>query len=179
MVINNHIEQLQPEVFLPPSSPLGPGTLLISRDGDEDVSSVRISTTRTSTTDIEYTDANKMPSGRLNSIPKNSNNQEHKDTGCDLLVMLKSCWSWFCGLDDSNDNDEHDESLTTNKSYQNFQRKTVNNDVNEGNASMLQHMKERPLIKWILNGNLVFLILVEIALFVVFSIPAKYTFLRD
>ena len=59
--MNNAVEQLQPEIFLPPSSPFGPGTLLISRDGEDDVNSVRISTARTSTTEIEFRNMNKKP----------------------------------------------------------------------------------------------------------------------
>jgi hypothetical protein len=51
--------------------------------------------------------------------------------------------------------------------------------MNEGHDFMLQHSKERPIIKWILNGNLIFLILIEITLFVVFSLPVKYTFWRE
>ncbi len=179
----NGVEQLQPEIFLPPSSPLGPGTLLISRDGEDDVNSFRISTTRTSTTDIEYRNIKEKP--RIyskTSIPNDSNiNQPNVKNGCDILILLKSCWSWFCGLDDHHDvvvvdNDDHPSEVNT--PFNHLQRK-IQNDMNEGHDFMLQHIRERPIIKWILNGNLVFLIFIEIALFIVFSLPIKYTFWRD
>jgi hypothetical protein len=180
--LNNVVEQLQPEIFLPPSSPLGPGTLLISRDGEDDVNSVRISTARTSTTEIEYRNMKEKP--RIyskSSIPNDSNiNEENIKNGCDILILLKSCWSWFCGLDDNqNVVDDIDDPSGVNISYHHLQRKTENNDMNEGHDFMLQHSKERPIIKWILNGNLIFLILIEITLFVVFSLPVKYTFWRE
>jgi len=176
--MNNAVEQLQPEIFLPPSSPFGPGTLLISRDGEDDVNSVRISTTRTSTTEVEYRNTKeKPPIYSKTTIPNDSNiNQEDGKSGCDILILLKSCWSWFCGLDD---NQVIDDPSNENISYQSLQRKTENGDMNEGQDFMLQHSRERPLIKWILNGNLIFLIVIEITLFVVFSLPVKYTFWRE
>ena len=173
--MNNAVEQLQPEIFLPPSSPLGPGTLLISRDGDDDINSIRISTARTSTTEVEYQNNKRKP--RIYSktaIPNDSNpNQEGLKSGCDILILLRTCWSWFCGLDDQEDQTDQ------NNSYQRLQQRTENRDANEGHDFMVQHSKERPIIKWILNGNLIFLILVEISLFVVFSLPVKYTFWRE
>jgi hypothetical protein len=173
--MNNTVEQLQPEIFLPPSSSLGPGTLLISRDGEDDINSVRISTARTSTTEIEYQSTKDKP--RIYSkttIPNDSNiNQTEMKNGCDILIILRSCWSWFCGLDDNDDQTDQ------NISYQRLQRKIENGDMNEGHDFMLQHMKERPIIKWILNGNLIILILIEISLFVIFSLPVKYTFWRE
>ncbi len=176
--MNNAVEQLQPEIFLPSSSPLGPGTLLISRDGEDDVNSIRINTARTSTTEIEYRNMNDKP--RINSkttIPNDSNiHQENVTSGCDILILLKSCWSWFCGMDN---NQLIDDTSGDNITYHQLQQRRENNDMNEGQDFMLQHIKERPLIKWILNGNLIFLILVEITLFVIFSLPVKYTFWRD
>jgi len=180
--MNNAVEQLQPEIFLPPSSPLGPGTLLISRDGEDDVNSVRINTARTSTTDTEYRNMTEKP--RIyskTSIPNDSNiNQKNVKTGCDILILLKSCWSWFCGLDDNqNVVDDIDDPSGIDISYHRLQRKKELSDMNEGHDFMLQHIKERPIIKWILNGNLIFLIFIEITLFVVFSLPVKYTFWRE
>jgi hypothetical protein len=173
--MNNAVEQLQPEIFLPPSSPLGPGTLLISRDGEDDINSIRINTARTSTTEIEYQNTKSKP--RINSktaIPNDSNlNQEGLKSGCDILILLRTCWSWFCGLDDQEDQIDQDSS------YQPLQQRNENGDTNEGHEFMLQHSKERPIIKWILNANLIFLILIEISLFVVFSLPVKYTFWRE
>ncbi len=176
--MNNAVEQLQPEIFLPPSSPFGPGTLLISRDGEDDVNSVRISTARTSTTEVEYRNIKeKPPIYSKTTIPNDSNiNQEDGKSGCDILILLKLCWSWFCGLDD---NQVIDDPSNENISYQSLQRKIENGDMNEGQDFMLQHSRERPLIKWILNGNLIFLIVIEITLFVVFSLPVKYTFWRE
>ncbi|CAF4636275.1 unnamed protein product [Rotaria socialis] len=172
-VVHTAAEHTQPEIFLPPSSPLGPGTLLMSRDGDDDVTSVHINTARTSTTEIEFKNI-KTFSNHSVSIPDNSNDPNNGKTGCDMLVLLKSCWSWFCGLDDTSATADQDELSAINTSYHCLQRKPENSDTNEARASMLQHMEERPIIKWILNGNLVFVILVEIALFVVFSLPANY-----
>lgn len=179
--VNNVVEQLQAEIFLPPSSPIGPGVLLTSRDGDDDVNSIRISTARTSTTEIEYRNIREKP--RIYSkttIPNDSNtNQENTQNGCDLLLLLKTCWSWFCGLDDNHDTTDQDTTSNTNLSYHRLQKKQEIDDINEGHDFMLQHIKERPYIKWILNGNLIFLIFVEITLFVVFSLPIKYTFWRE
>jgi hypothetical protein len=178
---NNTVEQLQPEIFLPPSSPFGPGTLLISRDGEDDVNSVRITTARTSTTEIEYHTGKEKPLIYSNmTIPNDSSiSQENVKNGCDIFILLKTCWSWFCGLDDNQLVDEHEDPSNVDASYHRLQRKKENDDMNEANAFMLQHNKERPLIKWILNANLIFLICVEITLFVVFSLPVKYTFWRD
>jgi len=178
--MNNTVEQLQPEIFLPPSSPLGPGTLLISRDGEDDVNSIRISTPRSSTTELEYRNVKeKHHIYTKTTIPNDSNiNQENVKDGCNILLLLKSCWSWFCGLDD-NQIDDHDDPSGVNISYHRLQRKIEHSDMHEGHDFMLQHSKERPIIKWILNGNLIFLILIEITLFVVFSLPVKYTFWRD
>ncbi|CAF4618992.1 unnamed protein product [Rotaria sp. Silwood1] len=171
---NNAVEQLQPEIFLPSSSSLGPGTLLISRDGEDDVSSVRINTARTSTTDIEYNSINKKLSiDSKSNIPNGSNDQENEKNGCDILVLLKSCWSWFCGLDDSDDIDNRDELTEVNVSYRCLQKKLETSDMNQGHDSVLQQITERPIIKWILNSNLVLVILVEITLFTVFSLPVN------
>lgn len=177
---NSTVEQLQPEIFLPPLSPFGPGTLLISRDGEDDVSSVRISTARTSTTEVEFNNTNKKPPiySKL-SIPNNSNTQGTGTNGCDLFILLKTCWSWFCGLDESNAVDDKNDSSDGNVSYPRSQRKVENGNMDEGHDFMLQHNKESPIIKWILNTILVFLVLVEITLFVVFSLPVEYTFWRN
>ncbi|CAF3856619.1 unnamed protein product [Rotaria magnacalcarata] len=171
-LVNTVVEQTPSEIFLPPSSPLGPGTLLRSHDGDDDICSVRISTAHTSTTELEFKNI-KTFSNCSPSIPNNSNKPNNENTGCDMLVLLKSCWSWFCGLDDTSATDDQDELSAVNTTYHCLQRKPENSDTNEARASMLQHMKERPIIKWILNGNLVFVILIEITLFVVFSLPAN------
>jgi hypothetical protein len=83
-------------------------------------------------------------------------------------------------LDDHQvEEEECDDVAAMNVSYQHLQRKTENANMNEGHESMLQHIKERPLIKWILNINLVFLIVIEIVLFIIFSLPVKYTFWRE
>ncbi|CAF1327501.1 unnamed protein product [Rotaria sordida] len=154
--INNTVEQLQPEIFLPSSS-FGPGTLLISRDGEDDVSSVRINTAQTSIADLENLNIKKkLPIFSKSKISSDSNNQDNVKTGCHILVLLKSCWSWFCGLDDSNDVDNEDELSTINVSYHSLQRKIENGKINEGHDSISQHIRERPIIKWILNGNLSF-----------------------
>ncbi|CAF1087683.1 unnamed protein product [Adineta ricciae] len=168
--ISNGIEQLQPEIFLPKSSPFGPGTLLISRDGEDDVNSIRVNTTQTSLTDGEYRNTNIKP-----PIHSETFSEVKELRGCDILVLLKSCWSWFCGLDDNDG--VHNELADADGIHSN--RRTLNQDLNEGRESLLQHSQERPLIKWILNINLVFLFLVEIFLFIVFSLPVKYTFWRS
>ncbi|CAF1141772.1 unnamed protein product [Adineta steineri] len=178
--IGTEVEQLQPEIFLPPTSPLGSGTLLISRDGDDDVDSIHIRTARTSTTDVEYRIAGNKPSidSRL-SIPKNSINQDDETKGCDILILLNSCWSWFCGLDDTSLIDETHDSLQANGNYDHHQRKIENGDINEEHDSMLQYSQERPAIKWLLNANLIVLIIIEISLFIVFSLPMEYSFWRN
>ncbi|CAF3775401.1 unnamed protein product [Adineta steineri] len=178
--IGTEVEQLQPEIFLPPTSPLGSGTLLISRDGDDDVDSIHIRTARTSTTDVEYRIAGNKPSidSRL-SIPKNSINQDDETKGCDILILLNSCWSWFCGLDDTSLIDETHDSLQANGNYDHHQRKIENGDINEEHDSMLQYSQERPAIKWFLNANLIVLIIIEISLFIVFSLPMEYSFWRN
>ena len=154
---NQPFEHPQPDVFLPPSSALTSGTLLTTRNGEDDINSIKIHVARTSTTTAILNDSNPT--------------QENLTNGCDLFVLLKSCWSWFCGLEDETQIDD------SNSTYHRLQRKPDVN--NEGHDFMLQHSKERPIIKWILNGNLIFLILVEITLFVVFSLPVKYTFWRE
>ena len=154
---NQPIEHPQPDVFLPPSSALTSGTLLTTRNGEDDINSIKIHVARTSTTTAILNDSNPT--------------QENLTNGCDLFVLLKSCWSWFCGLEDETQIDD------SNSTYHRLQRKPDVN--NEGHDFILQHSKERPIIKWILNGNLIFLILVEITLFVVFSLPVKYTFWRE
>ena len=87
---NSAGERLQPEIFLPPLSPLGPGILLISRDGEDDVNSVRISTARTSTTEVEFNNTNKKsPIYSRLSIPNNSiNAREWNKKGCDIFSTL-------------------------------------------------------------------------------------------
>ena len=154
---NQPFERPQPDVFLPPSSALTSGTLLTTRNGEDDINSIKIHVARTSTTTAILNDSNPT--------------QENLTNGCDLFVLLKSCWSWFCGLEDETQIDD------SNSTYHRLQRKPDVN--NEGHDFILQHSKERPIIKWILNGNLIFLILVEITLFVVFSLPVKYTFWRE
>ena len=173
--VHNGVEQLQPEIFLPKPSPLGPGTLLISRDGEDDVSSIRINTARTSLDDEEYRGAEKKASIHSRAtIPSDFSVRAEENNGCDMLALLKTCWSWFCGLDD-----DRQELADVDGAAHSGLRRTTNSQTNEGHDFMLQHQQERPLIKWILNVNLVFLILVEITLFVVFSLPVKYTFWRD
>lgn len=178
--VNYAADELPAEVILSTSSPLGPGTLLISRDGEDDVNTVRIHTARTSVSDIEYQNVKRKPpiQSKL-SIPNGSSHQEKPKQGCDILILLKACWSWFCGLDDSRADDDHDNTDNINTSYHCLQRKAADNEQNEARNSMLQHLQERPMIKWILNGNLAFLIFIEIALFIIFSLPVKYTFWRE
>lgn len=174
----NTVEQLHPEIFLPPSSSLSSGTLLISRDGEDDISSVRISTARTSTSEIEYRNGHEKPRIYSKTTIPNDSNTPHEDVknGCDIFILLRTCWSWFCGLDDQ----QSEETLAgDNISYHQLQRRTENGDANDGQDFMLQHSKERPLIKWILNANLIVLFLIEISLFLIFSLPVQYTFWRE
>ena len=143
---------------------------MISRDGEDDVNSIRVNTTQTSSTAGEYRNTNTKP-----TIHSETFSEVKEPQGCDILILLKSCWSWFCGLDDNDD--VHNELADVDGVHSN--QRTVNQDLNEGHESLLQHSQERPLIKWILNINLVFLFLVEIFLFIVFSLPVKYTFWRS
>lgn len=166
------VDQLNAEIFLPSTSSFGPGTLLISRDGEEDCSSVRISpTARTSLTEIEFCQTKKNPPiHSRSSFP--FDHEEKKNVGCQFFSLLKSCWSWFCGLDDNSENDP----ATTDVSYHRLKRQ---HEQKEAHDFMVQHLQESSWIKWVLNGNLVFIILVEIFLFLLFSIPVKYTFWRE
>lgn len=171
--LNSPNEQLQNEIFLPASSPLSSGTLLTTRNGEDDVNSIKIHVAPTITSENPY-DHNEIKAdffSKQTTIPNDSNlPQEKYKNGCDLFVLLKSCWSWFCGLEDETQVDD------THSLSPHHQRKA---DLNEGHDFMLQHITERPIIKWILNGNLVILIVIEIVLFVVFSLPVKYTFWRE
>jgi hypothetical protein len=132
-----------------------PSTPIFNHDVDKDVHNTHIPTL-----EVDY-----------DTIKQNgiidSGRQDEK-TECHFLQSLKLCFSWCCGLND-NQKDYTAVYLT----------KTENEDLNERSESILAHIKQRPLIKWLLNGNLIFILFVEIALFIVFTIPAKYTFLRE
>ena len=91
--------------------------------------------------------------------------RRYEQTHCNLL---KICGLWFCGLNNEND-DYSDLHPAING----------NGDMINKEKPILTHIKERPWIKWLLNGNLIFILLVEITLFIIFSIPAKYTFFRE
>lgn len=80
----------------------------------------------------------------------------------------QSCWSWFCGL-----NGDQEESSTTNG------HAVGSDDPLEQRESPLTSTKERPGIRRFLNANLIVIFVFEITLFVVFSLPARYTFLKD
>jgi hypothetical protein len=91
--------------------------------------------------------------------------RRHEQTHCNLL---KVCWLWFCGLNNENDDySDHHPAINENGEMINKEK------------PILTHTKERPWIKWLLNGNLILILLVEITLFIIFSIPAKYTFFRE
>ncbi|CAM2721410.1 unnamed protein product [Rotaria socialis] len=77
--------------------------------------------------------------------------------------LLKVCCSWFCGL-----NDDGTELQTA----------TVD-DSTEQHQLAFQTTRHSSMIKWLLNGNLIFLLLVQLTLFIVLSIPIKYTFLKS
>ena len=157
--IHKTVEQSTPEPLLPPSSFFGPGLLLISRDGEDDIHSIRVKTT--STNSIEA-DCNNLQSSRSihssSSIPTDFNNQDNKPKVCDFCLLLKSCWSWFCGLDDNTVIDDKDDTSVGNGYYCGIQRKKGNDSINTRNESLPEDVKEKPIIKWILNGNLLILI---------------------
>jgi hypothetical protein len=104
----------------------------------------------------------------LHIMSNNSNVRQGEPVRCNFLNLLKLCWLWVCGLNNENDDCSELEPATNE-----------NGDLIENRKTMLTYIKERSLIKWLLNGNLIFILLVEIILFIVFSIPAKYTFLRE
>lgn len=168
------LDKPKKDIILSKSSSFGNGTLLISRDGDDDISSIRVSTTaRTSTTDMEFELIKKSSNGHtVSTNPDELDFPQETSTGCGIWRILKSCWSWFCGLD----NTESENGNRNDVSYQAVQRTIEDNDARD---FILQHKTERPLIKRVLNGNLILIVLVEISLFVIFSIPAKYTFARQ
>ena len=80
-----------------------------------------------------------------------------------MFVLVRACWTWFCGLDDGHDN----------------QQGIADKAPHEDADLMAHHREERPLIKWILNVNLIIILLLEISLMVLFSLPVKYTFWRN
>jgi len=177
MTLNNSqrtVDELNPEIFLPSTSSFGPGTLLMTHDGEDDCNSVRISSTaRTSLSEVEFYQTKRNPPINSHlSVPHDRQNDVRESIGCRFFTLLKSCWSWFCGLDDT----EEVNGLSADVVYHRLQR---NHEQKEAQDSMLQHIKESSWIKWVLNTNLVFIILVEITLFILFSLPVKYTFWRD
>ncbi|CAF1188893.1 unnamed protein product [Adineta ricciae] len=102
-----------------------------------------------------------QPIDVTNTLPET--HRVEKPDGCNVFVLVKACWSWFCGLDDDHDN------------HQGMVDKAPHEDVD----LMAHHREERPLIKWILNINLIIILLLEISLMVLFSLPVKYTFWRN
>ena len=150
----------------------------MSRDGDDDVNSVRInSTARTSLTEIDYYQTKTIPPVDFkSSVPIELDSERNEKSDCDTFTLLKTCWSWFCGLDGDT---EADNAATNGDSYHSLQKNHGNTAVPEEDDFMLQHSKIRPWIKWLLNGNLVVVIVIEIVLFIVFSLPVKYTFWRE
>ena len=81
---------------------------------------------------------------------------------------LQFCWSWFCGLS----NDQEESSVGNGLS-------SDGDDCHEQRQSpLMAPVKERAGIRYFLNANLIVIFLIEISLFVVFSLPASYTFLK-
>ncbi len=153
---------MPPKVSFSTSSISTPGKLLINQDTDEDNS--HIGATELSSDDMKQ---NSIASSSYTTA-NNSKTQQHEKAHCNLFKLLALCCSWFCGLDP--DKDDHSEYHPT----------TIENGTgNEKQPPTTIQIKERRRIKWLLNTNLVVIILVEIALFTVFTIPAKYTFLRE
>ena len=150
----------------------------MSRDGDDEVNSVRInSTARTSLTEIDYYQTKTIPPVDFKtSVPMSFDGERNAKSGCDTLTLLKTCWSWFCGLD----GDPEEDSATANEdAYHSLQKNHGKAAVPEEDDFMLQHSQIRPWIKWVLNCNLGVVIIIEIVLFIVFSLPVKYTFWRE
>ena len=79
-----------------------------------------------------------------------NNNREFR---CQYFRLFHICWSWFCGLN-----------------YQEFQ--TLETD------QQTPDVQQKTWIKWLLHGNLILILIVEIILFVIFSIPIQNTFLK-
>ncbi|UJR38666.1 hypothetical protein I4U23_031332 [Adineta vaga] len=120
--------------------------------------------------EVETSLLNRNDDGDIESLHTNLGQTNHieKSKGCNMFVLLKSCWSWFCGLDDG----------SANESSHDTQLEMRNKKENDEPDMMLQHRGERSLIKWILNINLVIILLIEISLFILFSLPVQYTFWR-
>jgi hypothetical protein len=142
------VEESTPEVFLPTTSIVKDDKLLLNQDINED---------NPQNTCIYTKDSMSLT---LNT----SKPRQHEKVGCNFFQLLKFCLSWFCGLNDDDDDKNNDYSEI-------HPTRTVENSNTI--------LKQRPIIKWLLNGNLIFILFVEIIIFIVFSIPAKYTFLRD
>jgi len=167
---NSIVEELTPKVFLPTTeSIVKPDKLLINQNIDEDNSQ----NTRIYTTEVDFDNMKQKTILRsISTTSKNSKLRQHEKVRCNFIQLLKLCCSWFCGLDDNNNDDDYSELNPTTAIVE-------NNNLIEKHESILKNTKHRPIIEWFLNGNLVFILLVEITIFIVFSIPAKYTFLRE
>ncbi len=161
------------EIYYNPSNTLAdedliPGIVLSTRKPDEllinqETEDLPSPNPHIYTTDVSY---DKMTERTiLHSISSRSNPSTLR---CNFFQFINLCCSWFCGLDGRNqDISEPAQSIT------------ANSNLSENQESISRHTQQRPWIEWFLNGNLVFILLVEITLFIVFSIPAQYTFLKE
>ncbi|CAM4815933.1 unnamed protein product [Rotaria magnacalcarata] len=96
---------------------------------------------------------------------KLSNNAQLQKPRRGCANLLKVCYSWICGL-----NDDGTELQTTT---------IENSGSTEQHQLALPTTRQSSMIKWLLNGNLILLLLVQLTLFIVLSIPIKYTFLKS
>lgn len=94
-------------------------------------------------------------SNEQNQQLENNNNTQNRENSCGYFRFLKICGSWFCGF-----NQQEFQTLETD------QQQTFD-------------IQQKSWIKWLLNGNLVIILLVEIILFIIFSIPIRHTFLNE
>lgn len=98
----------------------------------------------------------------INRANVDTNNQQKFRTV--RVNLLKSCCAWLWGLDDD----------TTEL----YQKPNDNDDSNEYEQYSSTQTKRQSITKWLLNSNLVLLLLIQLTLFIVLSIPIKYTFLK-
>lgn len=160
LIANNGTEDITPTVDFSTTTELTPVKLRMHQGiHEDDDHNTHICTTEPAFDDMER---------KVSASSHNSKNQQHEKTHCNLFKLLILCWSWFCGL-------EHD-----NKDHSEYHPVAIENgNLTEKRRSLAIYIKQRPVIKWFLNVNLVIILLVEITLFTVFSIPAKYTFLKE
>ncbi|CAF0937199.1 unnamed protein product [Didymodactylos carnosus] len=149
---------------------LQPDALLNSKPDQTDQkyldtgSITRICTARTSVTNMDEISSS---SKNIIKIPRGN----RRDDSCMAFKYLKQFGSWFCGLE------EEKQTAIVNEEKENSLNEQ--NQTEQPTETRLIMLKQRSHIKWILNINLLILILIEILLFVLFSLPAKYTFLRN